>query len=61
MSIHKKSVISSLKTTKKANVAKESPSFDATMTSAKKSPTLRMKAVAKRVAALKSQPVIKAS
>ena len=41
MSIQKKSVIKGLNATKKANVAKGSPSFDASVTSGKKSPVQR--------------------
>ena len=44
MSIQKKSLISTLKTTKKANVIKGSPSFDASVTSGKRSP-VKMKAL----------------
>jgi len=62
MSIQKKSLISTLQTTKKANVARESTGLNVSMTPGKRSPVRRVaaakspakKAAAKKAAALKS-------
>jgi len=63
MSIEKKSLISTLKSAKKANLTKDEISFDHGRSAAKAQPVMKLASKAQPVvkASAKAQPVVKAS
>jgi hypothetical protein len=63
MSIEKKSLISTLKSAKKANIAKDEVSFDHSRNAVKAQPVVKAASKAQPVvkAAAKAQPVVKAA